>query len=210
MRHFFEKWKRPISLVLAFVMVFALASPVMVVNGAEPERVLHVHDRANSWDAVDILRDGMEIGDVITVTGRADGIPPVGTQMVLGGSSTPYNWASNTGLSEANQSFTLQLTLQENHIEEEQFVRFRIQTNGDGASLSFFIYEIEHTRDGEVIYSLSTDAYIQGAVGETNLNGTPALQISGGPAITVTAPQEPQVPVNILRLTNRTADWHSL
>ena len=150
------------ALVTAFVLAFTLFVPTFVANAEEEGHVLHVGGRANSWDGVDIHRQGMEEGDVLTVTGRVDGVPPEGTQMVLGGAESPWNWAANMAVTEENQAFTLELTLEENHIEEEQFVRFRIQTNGDGEAMSFFVHDIVHTRDGDVLYSLATDDYILG------------------------------------------------
>ena len=199
MRDFVLRSRRYVVFVLAFVLALSLVSPVVTLNGAETERPLHVGGRANSWDGVDIHRDGMEIGDVITVTGRVDGVPPEGTQMVLGGAENPWNWAANMSVGEENQAFTLQLTLQENHIEEEQFVRFRIQTNGEGAAMSFFIYEILHVRDGDVVFSLNEDAYILGADfgTETDLNNVQALQRSGSPVVSIGEPAEPAEAVTL-------------
>jgi len=203
-----QKWQRILAIALAVSMAFAMVaasaptlSAASTTNTAtSSDRVLHVTSRANNWDGIDIHRADseieMEAGDTLIVTGRADGQPPPGTQMVLGGAENPWNWAANTELTQANQPFAFELTLGANHIQEEQFVRFRIQTNGEGASMSFFVYEIRLERDGEVLYALSTDSYIQSATPgiTSNLNNAPMLQQSGGPAVTITTPQPPRDP----------------
>ena len=178
------------AFVLALTMAFAIAAPAGVaVYGASTDSILHVTDRANSWDGVDIHREGveeMEEGDILVIEGRADGLPPEGTQMVLGGAESPWNWAANAALTEANQAFTLQLTLAENHMEEDQFVRFRVQTNGEGAAMSFFIDSIVITRGGDEIFALSSDPFVQNNLGsETSFAGHPFLQLSGNPTVTV-------------------------
>jgi len=208
------------ALALALVMAFAMVGP-MPIRAEEAGNILHVTGRTNSWDGVDIHRLGMEEGDVLVVEGRADGQPPAGTQMVLGGAESPWNWAASAALSDANQEFIFELVLEENHMEDEQFVRIRVQTNGEGATMSFFVYEIQIVRDGVAIYSLRTDEYVQEASPgtATELNDTPELQRSGGPNITITTRQAPQEPGDtpppqegegILHITNRTADWNAL
>jgi len=109
--------------------------------------------------------------------------------MVLGGAESPWNWARNMGVTEANQSFIFELVLEENHIEEEQFVRFRVQTNGEGSAMPFFIYTITLSRDGDVVFSLADNAYLQAASGETNLNSVEFLQRSGNPEVIATTRQ---------------------
>ena len=194
MKQSLAKWRSSLAIALAMIMAFGMVAHIRVtVNGAE-RHILHVAERTNSWDGVDIIRDGMEAGDVLVVEGRVDGQPPEGTQMVLGGAESPWNWAANAAISSANQEFIFELALGDNHIQEEQFVRFRLQTNGEGATMGFFVYEIQHVRDGVVLYALSADDYVQSATtgSVTNLNNAPQLQQSGGPSITVTTRQAPQ------------------
>ncbi|MCL2572822.1 MAG: endo-1,4-beta-xylanase [Defluviitaleaceae bacterium] len=182
---------RSIAIVLAFALAMSFVAPFATVlaDGGHVGNVLHITGRANSWDGVDILRDGMEVGDILVVEGRIDGAAPEGAQMVMGGAESPWNWIRNTSVTEANQSFAFEVVLDENHIEADQFVRIRIQTNGEGSAMPFFIYTISLVRNGVVVFSLADNTYLQAARGETELNGVAFLQRSGGPTVTVTTPQ---------------------
>ncbi|MCL2840507.1 MAG: endo-1,4-beta-xylanase [Defluviitaleaceae bacterium] len=186
MTHFFARLKRPVSFMLALIMVFTFVMPPMLVHAAEDSHILYISNRSNSWDGVDILRTDMELGDVLTITGRTGGFVPPGTQMVLGGAESPWNWANNTEVNTPNQSFVLQIVLGDNHMEEDQFVRFRVQTNGEGSSMSFFIDDIVLTRDGDTVYTLSEDVYVQSnLLNATTFEGHALLQASGSPAIVI-------------------------
>ena len=216
MKQFFTKnGVRAVALVLSFALVMSIMAPVATVF-AIGDNVLHVTDRANSWDGIDIHRDGMEVGDMLTVEGRIDGPAPAGAQMVLGGAESPWNWVRNVAVTDANQGFIFEVVLEENHIEEDQFVRIRVQTNGEGAAMPFFIYTITHSRGSEVLFTLAEDTYVQGASGETNLYGVDFLQRSGGPVV-IANPRQPHQEVadtpaggGILHVTNRTADWNAI
>jgi len=189
MRKTSTKLQRPLAVVLALVLALVLVSPAAgIVHAAEAggSGILHLTNRTADWNALDMHRDSLELGDVITVTGRVDGQPPEGTQMVLGGAENPWNWASNTAVTEVNQAFTLQLTLTDNHMEEDQFARFRIQTNSDGATMSFFIDDIVIARGNDVVYALSDDPFVQGNIGNaTTFAGHPMFQVAGNPIIMV-------------------------
>ena len=152
--------------------------------------VLHVSNRSANWYAIDINRNNLVAADVISVFGRIDGVATVAdSHMVLGGAESPWNWATSQELLYENQEFHLYLVLEENHIQEPQFVRFRIQTSETAATLPFFIYAIEITRGDTVLYSLAND-YIQGLElnQATNLHNSTWLQQAGTPTVTVTHP----------------------
>ncbi|MCL1996627.1 MAG: endo-1,4-beta-xylanase [Defluviitaleaceae bacterium] len=196
---------------------------VVELNGAA---YLQIAERTANWNAIDIHRTDLYIGDILTVTGFAYD-PPEGTQMILGGAESPWNWAANTEVSADNYHFSLELTLNAGHFEDDQFVRFRVQTNDDGAEMTFYISEISIVRpedavppadappapapqpppaigDGEglLIYSLHSDAYVAGASGASNLDGTAFLEVSGTPSVSIEN--------GVLYLTDRSENWHTI
>ena len=112
---------------------------------------LLVSGRTESWHAMDLLRDfsgsPLQVGDTITLSGMIFDAP-AGTEMILGGAESPWNWAANTSV-EGTEGFTLSLTLTDDHLNDNQFVRFRVQTNGSGQNADFLISQLEVTRDGD-------------------------------------------------------------
>ncbi|MCL1948562.1 MAG: hypothetical protein FWF59_02370, partial [Turicibacter sp.] len=157
-----------------------------------------------------------------------------GTQVILGGPDSPWNWAANAAPDAAgNFNFTAQIASAQ--MADPQFIRgFRIQTNNTD---TFIIDEIVVTWYGvdntwvppvvaqpelpEVVpgtlFSLVADEGIQGLeVGrydlpglphaETLFNVTPFLQRAGQPTVTVVEYEGR----NALQFTNRSASYHTV
>ena len=191
---------------------------------AEIEGALYLGfvDRSAGWNGIDIHREGLYIGDTLEIAGFAVN-PPAGTNMILGGAESPWNWANNVLVSEEETQFLLQLTLTETHFLEDQFVRFRVQTNGEGSSMDFYLYEIRINRteastpfvppveggpepelpvvDGELVFNLSTYDYVL-TNGVTDFSSSVRLSASGSPTITRYN--------GSLYVTNRNENWHTI
>ncbi|MCL1936238.1 MAG: endo-1,4-beta-xylanase [Defluviitaleaceae bacterium] len=198
-------------------------SPNFEIIEHNGENVLLISGRTANWNGIDILRDGLYIGDTIEITGYVINAPQ-DTQVILGGAESPWNWANNM-TAVGNENFTLNLNLGQNHFEEEQFVRFRIQTNDEGANTDIIIQNISILRtedsvphawtvatpstpiistqaeDRILIFDIAGYDYIQ-TDGLTNFVGSNYLTDSGNPTITR---------VNgSLQFTNRTENWHTI
>ncbi|WP_204524702.1 endo-1,4-beta-xylanase [Litchfieldia alkalitelluris] len=120
-------------------------SPVMdkVFSGNEDGAALHVSNRNNDWDAVDFnFSDiGLENGKTYTVTVNgfvdSDETVPTGAQAVLS-TVNSYTWLSNLNF-EAGQPFTL---TKEFTVDTSKDSKLRVQSNSDGAKVSFYLGEV--------------------------------------------------------------------
>lgn len=107
---------------------------------------LHVGNRFNDWDGLDIniarmeLRPGSQYQ--ITIKGRIDGDAPAGSSIMVQG-IPGYAWRSNTAVFD-NEEFTLTYIM--SRTEVERWGTIRITTNTTGASVSFYVYGIEVLR----------------------------------------------------------------
>jgi GH35 family endo-1,4-beta-xylanase len=203
-----------------------------VVNGG-----LLLSNRSANWHALDLLRDfpssPLQIGDKVTIRGTAIDAP-AGTNMILGGGESPWNWMSNVEV-EGTQEFTIQVTLTEQHFTEDQFVRLRLQTNDAGATMDFIVSQWTVTRDGATRAqprptetnnqmpqaNQDSQANLVLAEGEPvliySLDTDPYLQANQGPtdlsqATNLARSGDPTIRVTgtTLELTNRGQNWHTV
>ena len=197
--------------------------PDFTVTSINSNVYLQISERTANWNALDINRYGLYLGDIITITGFADN-PPEGTQMVLGGAESPWNWADSAEVTPESPAFTMHLELTAAHFEDEQFIRFRVQTNDEGAEMTFYISDITIERpadasphawietpqetqtaipEGEqtLLYALSADSYVL-VDGTTNLEASAYLELSGEADV---------IRINgSLYITNRSENWHTV
>jgi hypothetical protein len=180
-----------------------------------------ISNRENTWYALDVRLPEMGLNIAansyqITVHGSVS----FASQVQISGADSPWATLFSTN---ANGAFTLQGTITASTLENAGSRGYlRIQTDGT-ANLN--IYEIEimrvalvvppviPQRPANLLYSLSTDEYFQGRSqgdsgnGAAILGGTPYIVESGGPSFTVIASP---LGGNGLRVSNRSADWHTL
>ena len=106
--------------------------------------------RSETWHALDLLRDfsgvPFTVGDIIAVSGFVVDAP-AGTSALIGGADSPWSWATSQDVT-GNQMFNLSLTLTEEHFDDNQFNRFRIQTNGLGENNDIVITSLTVARGG--------------------------------------------------------------
>jgi len=130
-------------------------SPAFRIGTDSGVRYLHVGGRQADHYAIDIavaqlLARGAQDGDILTIRGRVDGVPPSGAQVQL--QRMPgHGWIGGTAVSpvlaRAYSDFTLTLTLGENvgganAVGWETLTHIRLQSNAAGATMSFYIYDI--------------------------------------------------------------------
>jgi hypothetical protein len=111
----------------------------------EGKKCLHIYNRTNDWDGIDIRMGELKLlrGNhyTIKVRGRVDGNAPENTQIML--QLVPgYVWRSNQPVTD-NQEFELHHTLSAMEVINGETIR--ITTNGNGAVMAFYIYDIEIT-----------------------------------------------------------------
>ena len=184
---------------------------------------LSVTSRTQDWHAIDIVREGLQVGDTITVVGRTVQAATV----AMDGADNPWPWWVSTTVG-ANSPFTLTATLNEADMAEPGLIRFRLRTRGEE---DFHIYNIRITRTGgngngngngnggepeqTLMWSLASDVYIQALnLGFTGVPGgwdnvSPAMLVSGSPLVTVVEHVDVDGQ-NALQLTNRTENWNAL
>jgi hypothetical protein len=116
--------------------------PQVAIREFQGKRCLHVFNRINDWDGIDIRMAQLELlrGNhyTIHVRGRIDGKISEGTQIML--QFLPgYTWRDNQFVTD-NQEFTLNHTLSAMEVSNGETIR--IATNGPGTDVSFYIYDI--------------------------------------------------------------------
>ena len=154
------------------------------------DRALRISGRRENWNAIDLHRHlptrpdyEMAAGNVITFRGHIVDAP-AGSAMVIGGGSSPWSHAAEVAVS-GTQTFTVSLTLTNEHITSSEFDRFRFMTNGEAGTLNFYIYDI----------ILSTGP-LAGAAAPAPAPAPTAPATA--PATTATAPAAPAAPAVIL------------
>jgi hypothetical protein len=114
----------------------------------ENAKAIYVSEREKDWDSLDINMEslGFLAGNeyVVKVTGRIDGYAPEGTIILIQG-IPGYSWRNNMAV-ESDQDFVLTHIL--SNAELDQWENIRITTNAAGATVPFYIYEIEIKRVG--------------------------------------------------------------
>lgn len=126
--------------------VLRSGAPTIHVFKHENSTALHVKTRINDWDGVDInlrrmaLRSGNHYK--ITVRGRVDGDIPEGSTLMLQGVPS-YAWRSIIPIKK-DEEFTLEHKLSRSDVEDWTFCR--ITSNTPGASVAFYIYDIDIVR----------------------------------------------------------------
>lgn len=119
-------------------------SPVFtVVPNLEGGNAIQVSGRGADWNTVDLTRQplGLEVGNLyaITVRGRVPDAP-AGTQFIIGGASSPFNWAGN-GAPDAAGNFEVTAVINHERLTHPQFTNgFRLQTNN---TATYILDEIE-------------------------------------------------------------------
>jgi endo-1,4-beta-xylanase len=119
-------------------------TPTITITQHQGTRSLRLSNRTAEWHALDITMDALRAGDIITITGRADGTVPAGTTMILGGGQSPWPWLSTAGVTGTNRAFMLEHIVTEADLND--FESLRIQTNATGASMAYFIDGLTITR----------------------------------------------------------------
>ena len=117
--------------------------PSCAVKKISDKKFIHVKQRKNNWDGVDILLPDMNLkqGNIYTIRAKGhieDSAPPGATMMfqILPG----YIWRSVVA-AEENGEFVLSHTLSMMELQTAEAVR--ITSNPEGAEMSFAISEIE-------------------------------------------------------------------
>lgn len=110
------------------------------------KNILHIGNRFRDFDAMDLLVSRMDllVGNRyrITIRGKPDGDVPEGSTLMLQG-LPGYTWQSNTVILRDTE-FILQHTLSQTEVDK--WTTVRITSNTPGASISFYIYEMEIER----------------------------------------------------------------
>ena len=119
-------------------------SPAITIAQYQGTRSLRISNRTAEWNALDINTEPLQAGDVIRVTGRADGTVPSGTMMILGGGQAPWPWLSMANVTGSDRAFMLEHIVTQADLND--FESLRIQTNAAGASMSYFIDGLTITR----------------------------------------------------------------
>lgn len=104
-----------------------------VVDHPHGGNSIQVSERGDTYHAVDVVRDplNLELGNLynITVAGRVVDNEE-GTQVIIGGSDSPWNWLANTAPDANTGNFYLTLDVNSEVLNHSQVERgFRIQTN---------------------------------------------------------------------------------
>jgi len=197
---------------------------------------IEVSGRTADWNALDIMRGPMDMDPdvneyLITIRGRVVD-PPSGTQVILGGPASPWNWLGNIAPA-ADGSFELAVDAGPEAFAATaggaaQFANaFRLQTNN---SATFIVDDIEielvalggpiepppDEGDETDIWRLSTDIDVQALALNATFNNVQLdgisnhLQASDSPIFTIVESPEG---MNAIQVTNRPADtgeWFGL
>ncbi|MDR0272941.1 MAG: hypothetical protein LBI27_06455 [Clostridiales bacterium] len=120
-------------------------TPKYTMTERNGKRGVHLGRRMNNWDGVDIWLPNMNLKKgnkyTITVNGKIDGHATPGARVML--QMLPgYIWRSDMHVSD-DQEFTLTHTLTAMELQISEAVR--IATDENGATMSFFIHDIEIT-----------------------------------------------------------------
>jgi len=123
--------------------LFSTGGPRYTVNITPGSRNIHMGNRQNDWDGLDLRTSllGLQRGSPykIRVKGKVDGVAPEGSEMML--QLLPnYDWRCNTRVKD-NDEFILEHKFSETEIETLTSVR--IATNMEGKTMDFSIYAIE-------------------------------------------------------------------
>jgi len=113
---------------------------ITVVKAAEGN-ALHVSNRVNDWDGLDIRLLSLEPGNKyrLKITGRIDGDAPRGMLIMLQGIPV-YSWEGCQRIDE-NKTFALSHTFSQSELET--WTAVRLATNRKGTTVPFFIDTIE-------------------------------------------------------------------
>jgi hypothetical protein len=124
------------------IIVARSGLPIINIFPCADQKALHVGTRVNDWDGIDIMLSHLRLRPgnqyKITVKGRIDGDAPDGSVLMLQGIPS-YAWRSNIAIIK-DMEFTLEHTLTISELEK--WTTVRITTNGFGAAVSFYIYDI--------------------------------------------------------------------
>jgi hypothetical protein len=217
--------------------MMAAGSPTFTI-GASPAggNSLRVGGRSENWYALDLNLDylGMNFAAndySILIVGRII-TPFANPEVIVGGRDNPWNWLLNTEAS--GGTFRLEGTINQAAMEATdggvgQFMQrgFRIQTNDTSI---FEIDELVITRTGpatagqapppppppvagNVVYSLASDAAIQGlsvgtsGSGDTVLADTPYLMAAGSPTFSIV---DNPLGGNAIQVGGRGENWYAL
>jgi hypothetical protein len=128
------------------LLIMRSGIPNIRVLKRDGKNALHINNRVNDWDSVDINISNMNLisGNKyeLTVTGRMDGDVSEGTMIMLQGLPS-FAWHSNIPIKK-DEEFTLTHVL--SHAAIEKWNAVRITTNTSGASAAFFVYSIDIVR----------------------------------------------------------------
>ena len=188
---------------------------------------LAVTGRTADWHAIDIVREGLQVGDTITVIGRTVQAATV----ALDGAEAPHPWWYGQAVA-ANSDYELTVTLTEDDLINPGLVRFRLRTRG---TEDFYVYNILITRTGgtpgdgdnggdvppptpadeTLVWSLADESNLQAlapghsGIGDYFDDFSEAMIVSGTPLITVV--EHPTATNQIgLQLSERSENWHAL
>jgi len=128
-------------------------SPAFTIDDAAGIYYLHVGNRTVDSDAIDIdvaqlIARGAETGDVLTIRGCVDGVPPSGAQIQL--QTMPgFGWIGGTAvngtLTRPYSEFSLSWVLGDSGTPPAAWstrTHLRLQSNAAGATMNFWIYDI--------------------------------------------------------------------
>jgi hypothetical protein len=124
------------------VYLFPSGNPELTIFESGGGRSVHVGNRQNDWDALDLNVSFLNLSKsgnyTITVTGAINGPATTGTLMLI--QLMPgYKWRSQKAVSN-NQEFTLTHKFTTEEIANIDTIR--ITTNDIGADVSFYIHNI--------------------------------------------------------------------
>jgi hypothetical protein len=129
-------------------MLAESGNPTVKVFEHENKKAIYINERNKDWDAIDINLLNLKLlaGNKyeVTVCGKMDGTVPEGSIITFQG-VPGYSWRNNQNI-ESNQRFTLSHVL--THADVKQWETLRITTNAAGATVPFYIYNIEIKRLG--------------------------------------------------------------
>jgi hypothetical protein len=127
-------------------LLFCSGHPTVRVMKHGLSVALHVKNRFNDWDGVDINIGRMNLSASnqykVTVNGRIQGDAPIGSTIMLQG-VPGYVWKCNTPFT-SDSEYSLSYTMSRSDVEKWHYVR--VTTNTEGASVSFYIYGIKIER----------------------------------------------------------------
>ena len=187
---------------------------------------LHVTNRTADWHAVDIMRAGLQAGDVITVEGRTFDAATV----AIDGGAAPHPWWISQNVA-ANTTFTLNATLTADDMESSGLAQMRIRTRG---LHDFVLTDVSIVRpagggdngggyepgpiepvEETLVWSFGQDSAWQNldagftAMGPAMEGRCPSVLVSGDPRVTLIPHPENEGQLSV-ELTQRAENWHAL